>query len=283
MMPQASGAPYRLTGVMGWPIAHSRSPLIHNHWLATHGLPGAYMPFAIRPEGLEQALRALAPLGLAGVNLTIPHKVLATGLVDRLDAPARAIGAANLIVVAADGSLEGRNTDAFGFLESLREGAPDFDIARGPAVVLGAGGAARAIVYALATSGVRDIRILNRTRDRTDALAADFKNASAHDWAGRAAALEGASLVVQTTSLGMQGEPDLDLSLDALPADAAVTDIVYTPRRTTLLRNASARGNTIVEGLGMLLHQARPSFAAWYGIMPNVTPALRALVETSVL
>ena len=279
----ASGSGFRLAGVMGWPVAHSRSPLIHNHWLAEYGIAGAYVPFAIRPDDLERALRALSALGIAGVNLTLPHKVLAIDLVDRIDASAQSIGAANLIVVAPDGTLEGRNTDAFGFMASLRDAVPTFDATRGPAIVLGAGGAARAIVHGLQAAGATDIRIVNRTRDRADELAARFgSGVSTHEWTSREAILADAALVVQTTSLGMKGEAALDLRLDHLRRDAVIADIVYTPLRTPLLAAAKDRGHPIVEGLGMLLHQARPSFAAWFGPMPAITPSLRAMVEASV-
>ena len=278
---------FRLAGVMGWPIGHSRSPLIHNHWLAERGLPGAYVPLAVPPERLERALHALSALGFAGVNLTIPHKVLAVSMVDRMDEAARAIGAVNTIVVGPDGELAGRNTDAFGFIESVREAQPGVDFSKGPAVVIGAGGAARAIVHGLLEAGVPAIRLTNRTLPRAKALAQDFgRRVEAHPWERRADILGDASIVVQTTALGMSGQPPLDIALDDLPAAATVCDIVYTPRRTALLEAAAARGNPVVEGLGMLLHQARPAFGAWFGdashALPANSPALQALLDQSL-
>ena len=274
---------FHLAGVIGWPIAHSRSPLIHNHWLAERGLKGAYVPLAVRPEGLERALGALHPLGFAGVNLTIPHKVMAFDMVDRRDPAASAIGAVNTIVVGENGTLEGRNTDAFGFIASVREAEPSFDFTRGPAVVIGAGGAARAILYGLREAGVPTIRLVNRTADRAAELASAFSGVEVHNWSARADILAGAAIVVQTTSLGMGGQPPLSLDLSCLPRDAVVCDIVYTPRRTALLENAQARGNRIVEGLGMLLHQARPAFDAWFGGgLPDVGRSLRATLDASM-
>lgn len=274
---------FHLAGVMGFPIAHSRSPLIHNHWMEEYGLKGAYVPVAVPPENLERALRALHPLGFAGVNLTVPLKTAAMRIVDRLDPAALGIGAANTIVVDQDGTLEGRNTDAFGFVASLREAQPELDLSRGPAVVLGAGGAARAVIYGLKEAGVPEIRVTNRTVPRAQELASEFgPGVVAHSWEEREESLRGAALLVQTTSLGMQGHAPLDLRLDALPADAIVCDIVYAPRRTPLLHAAAARGNRVVEGLGMLLHQARPAFAAWFGVMPDVTLGLRTRLDESL-
>ena len=268
----------RVAGVMGWPVGHSRSPLLHNFWLARLGIDGAYVPFAVRPESLEAALRALPALGLAGVNLTVPHKEAAVALMDTLDASAKRIGAVNTVVVA-NGRLEGRNTDGYGFVENLRAGAKGWRGANGPAVVIGAGGAARAIVVALIDDGAPEIRIVNRTAARAEALAAEFgKPVIAVKWEQRAAALDGAALLANATTLGMTGQPALDLPLDALPKAAVVTDAVYAPLETALLAAARARGNTCVDGLGMLLHQARPAFAAWFGRDPEVTPELRAHV-----
>lgn len=278
---------FRLAGVMGWPIGHSRSPLIHNHWLRERGLSGAYVPLAVPPETLARALHALHPLGFAGVNLTIPHKMLAVPIVDRMDEAARAIGAVNTIVVGPDGELEGRNTDAFGFIESVREAQPGVDFTKGPAVVIGAGGAARAILHGLLEAGVPAVRIANRTLLRAKSLAEDFgRRVEAHSWERRADMLAGASLVVQTTALGMSGQPPLEIDLSALPTDAIVCDIVYTPRRTALLHAAASRGNPVVEGLGMLLHQARPAFGAWFcgqaDPLPANSPALQMLLDQSL-
>ena len=271
-----------LAGVMGWPVAHSRSPLIHNHWLATHAIDGAYVKLAIPANGLQDALRALPALGFAGVNLTIPLKEAALSIVDEINPLARRIGAINTIVVTPDHRLVGRNTDAFGWLESLREAMPGWQAATGPAVVIGAGGAARAILAGLLDEAASDIRLINRTQSRADALAEEFGSpVRALPWAARHAALEGAALLVNTTSQGMSGHEALDLRLDALPRAALVSDIVYVPRETLLLAAAHTRGNPVVNGLGMLLHQARAAFHDWTGTMPAVTPELRALLDAT--
>ena len=241
------------------------------------------MPLAIKAEGLEAALRALPALGFAGCNLTIPHKEAALRIVDEASPLARRIGAVNCIVVRADGSLEGRNYDAFGFTESLRERAPDLRFDAGPAVVIGAGGASRAILAGLMDEGVPEIRLINRSPARAQALAAEFgAPVRAVPWEAKAQALEGAAILVNTTSQGMVGEAPLDLALDALPVSALVVDIVYVPLATPLLAAARARGNRVVDGLGMLLHQARPAFEAWFGIDPKVTKELRALIEATL-
>ena len=274
---------FLLAGVMGWPIMHSRSPKLHGYWLDHYGLAGAYVPLAIKAEGLEAALRALPALGFAGCNLTIPHKEAALRIVDEASPLARRIGAVNCIVVRADGSLEGRNYDAFGFTESLRERAPDLRFDAGPAVVIGAGGASRAILAGLTDEGAPEIRLINRSPARAQALAAEFGGpVRAVPWEARTQALEGASILVNTTSQGMVGEAPLDLALDALPVSALVVDIVYVPLETPLLAAARARGHRVVDGLGMLLHQARPAFEAWFGIDPKVTPELRALIEATL-
>ena len=274
---------FLLAGVMGWPIMHSRSPKLHGYWLDHYGLAGAYVPLAIKAEGLEAALRALPALGFAGCNLTIPHKEAALGIVDAASPLARRIGAVNCIVVRADGSLEGRNYDAFGFTESLRERVPDLHFDAGPAVVIGAGGASRAILAGLMDEGVPEIRLINRSPARAQALAAEFGGpVRVVPWEARAQALEGAAILVNTTSQGMVGEAPLDLALDALPLSALVVDIVYVPLETPLLASARARGHRVVDGLGMLLHQARPAFEAWFGIDPQVTPELRALIEATL-
>jgi shikimate dehydrogenase len=269
----------RLAGIMGWPIAHSRSPALHGFWLQEHGIDGAYVPLAVAPEKLEQALRALPTLGFSGCNLTIPHKQAALRIVDRVDEFARRIGAMNTVVVGPDGGLEGSNTDGFGFRENLREQAPDWRATAGPAVVLGAGGAARSVVAALSVAGVSEIRLANRTNDHAAALARDLAapetRITVHRWQQRAEVLADAGILVNTTSLGMEKEPPLDIDLAALPRSAVVVDIVYVPLETGLLAAARRRGNLAVDGLGMLLHQGRPGFAAWFGLAPEVTPALR--------
>jgi shikimate dehydrogenase len=268
-----------LAGVIGWPVGHSRSPALHGFWLAEHGIDGAYVPLPVRPEKLMAALAGLAALGFRGANVTVPHKESALTLVDRASDMAMRIGAVNTITIAEDGTLEGDNTDAFGFIENLRAARPDWRAATGPAAVIGAGGAARAIAVALADAGAPEIRIVNRTKARADRLVQEIGPPSvALDWNDRAAALAGASLLVNATTQGMDQEAPLDLDLAPLSKTALVHDIVYVPLETPLLAAAQKRGNPTVDGLGMLLHQARPGFAAWFGIEPMVTPALRAAV-----
>ena len=266
-------------GVMGWPVGHSLSPRLHGYWLAHHGIDGDYRALAVAPEALAQRLAGLADEGLRGVNLTLPHKPAALAMMASLSPAARAIGAVNTVVVGADGSLAGDNTDAFGFMENLRARAPHWSAASGPAVVLGAGGAARAVCHGLLEAGAPELRLINRTMARAEALAAmDAARITPRPWAERAEALVGAALLVNTTTLGMAGQAALDLDLAALPPEALVADIVYAPLETPLLAAAARRGNAVVDGLGMLLHQARPGFAAWFGVMPEVTAGLRAHV-----
>lgn len=266
----------KIAGVMGWPVGHSRSPMLHGHWLRRYGIDGAYVPMAVRPEKIGQALAALPALGFAGCNLTLPHKETALSHLASIDDAARRIGAVNTIVVQTDGTLAGSNTDAFGFIENLKARAPGWRAGAGPAVVIGAGGAARAVGVALVDAGVTEIRILNRTRERAETLAALLGPcARALDWNARGAVLEGAALLVNTSSLGMAGQAPLDLPLDALPKAAIVNDIVYVPLETGLLAAARRRGHAAVDGLGMLLHQGRPGFRAWFGVDPEVTPSLR--------
>jgi shikimate dehydrogenase len=268
----------RLAGVMGWPVEHSLSPRLHGYWLEQHGIDGAYVPLAVAPADLPTALTALPALGFRGVNLTLPHKEQALDLCQEVDDLARRIGAVNTIVVR-DGRLFGSTSDAFGFLENLKDGAPDWRAEAAPAVVLGAGGASRAVVAALADAGAPEVRLVNRTRERAEALATALGGAlSVYDWDRREAALAEAGLLVNTTTLGMAGQPPLDLDLGALPVEAVVTDIVYAPLMTPLLQAARTRGNPLVDGLGMLLHQARPGFEAWFGVRPEVTPGLRDFV-----
>jgi shikimate dehydrogenase len=270
----------RLAGILGWPVKHSRSPRLHGFWLDKLGIDGAYLPFAVRPADLERVLRCLAPMGIAGVNLTLPHKEAALAVMDRVDPVASRIGAVNTVIVGEDGTLEGRNTDAFGFVESVRAEQPDVAFDRGAAAVIGAGGASRAVIAALQEAGCPEIRLINRTAERAADLARSFgAPVKPVSWSSREEALGGAALVVNTTSLGMTGQPPLELALGALATDAVVCDIVYAPRQTALLRDAARRGNRTVGGLGMLLHQARPGFAAWFGVMPEVTDELRRFVE----
>lgn len=269
----------RLAGVLGWPVSHSRSPRLHGFWLEQLGIDGAYLPLAVAPANLDSVIHALPRMGFAGANVTVPHKEAVMRLVDHLDSLARRIGAVNTLVVRADGSLEGRNTDAYGFFENLRQGCPAWVPASGPAAVIGAGGAARAVVAALADAGVPEIRLANRSRERAEVLAADLGDrVTVVEWSERADMLDGCALLVNTTTLGMTGQSSLDLDLTALPRTALVNDIVYVPLETDLLARARARGNVTVDGLGMLLHQAVPGFEAWFGQRPQVTDALRAFV-----
>lgn len=269
----------RIAGVIGWPVAHSQSPRLHGFWLRRYGVDGAYVPLAVDPTHVEEAIRALPYLGFRGSNVTVPHKETAFRLSDRLTERARRIGAVNTLIVEPDGTLLGDCTDGYGFIENLKAGASGWQGPAGPAVVIGAGGAARAVIVALLDAGVPEIRLSNRTRERAERLAREFGPAvTVVDWDHRASALADAAVVVNTTTQGMQGHPALDLSLDRLPESAVVTDIVYTPLETPLLAAARAHGCVTVDGLGMLLHQARPGFAAWFGVEPEVDDALRAHV-----
>ena len=274
---------YHLIGVMGWPVMHSRSPLMHNYWFDQTGLLGKYVFLPLPPERLAAALRALPALNFAGCNLTIPHKLQAMEIVDEVDPVARAIGAISCVVVRDDGSLWGTNNDWRGFLGNLKQTVPDWRGDAGPAVVIGAGGGARAICHALLSEGVPELRLVNRTGERARQLADTIGGAiTILPWADRHDALEGAATVVNATSLGMVGQPELDLRLDALAAGAVAADIIYTPLETRFLQNARARGNRVVGGLGMLLHQGPPAWKLWFGLEPEVTPELRAMMEASI-
>lgn len=274
---------FLLAGVMGWPVMHSRSPMLHTWLMKQHGLMGTYVPLAIKPEDLAAALRGLAPLGFSGCNITIPHKEQALRIVDHVDEVARRIGAVSCITMRPDGSLAATNNDAFGFVQNVLQHQPSWRADAGPAVVIGAGGGARAIVYALAERGAKEIRVVNRTRARADALAREFGGpVSVVEWADRGRALGDAAMLVNTTSQGMVGQPPLELPLDTVPARALVCDIVYVPVETPLLAGARRRGNPTVDGLGMLLHQVRPAWQAWFGIDPEITPELRAHIEATL-
>ena len=274
---------FLLAGVMGWPVMHSRSPLIHNHWFEQHGLAGAYVPLAIRPEGLATALRALQPLGFAGCNLTIPHKQEAIKTVDKLDAAAKHIGAISCVSVQPDGSLAGSNNDAYGFIRNLRQELPGWRADAGPIVVVGAGGGSRAVCYGLMQEGAKEIRLVNRTLARAEGIVGEYRGPiSAFPWEQRNDVLDGAVMVVNATSQGMVGQPALDIKLDRLPKNALVADIIYIPLETPFLAAARQRGNRTINGLGMLLHQGPLAWKAWFGIEPAVTAELRALVEKSI-
>ena len=274
---------FGLSGVLGWPVAHSRSPQIHNYWLKKYGIKGAYVQLAVQPGDLAAALAGLTALSFKGCNITIPHKVNALSLVHEVDANASRVGAINTVVVQADGSLKGMNTDGFGYIQSLLDAQPNWRAGASPVTVLGAGGAARAIVLALADRGAKEIRLLNRTFDKAQALATEFGGpVKALPWSDRHAALADVALLVNTTSQGMHGNPPLDLTLNALPGHALVSDVIYVPLETPLLAAARQRGNQTVNGLGMLLNQARPAFNAWFGVMPDLSLELRLAVEATL-
>jgi shikimate dehydrogenase len=275
----------KLAGVMGWPVKHSRSPLLHGHWLARHSIDGVYVPLAVAPENFASALTALPQLGFRGSNITVPHKQSALELlteIGEVDDVARRIGAVNTVVVGDDGRMRGSNTDAFGFMENIRAQAPDWQADAGPVVLLGAGGAARAIIVALLDAGVPEIRLTNRSRDRADGLANEFGDLiKVSDWEQRGDILSDANGLVNSTSLGMAGQPPLDMDLANIGENVLVTDIVYAPLATELLINAREmpeKNCQIVDGLGMLLHQARPGFKAWFGVEPTVDGDLRQAV-----
>jgi len=270
-------------GVMGWPVDHSRSPALHEYWLKQYGLAGSYLRVPVPPDQLGKALGELHEQGFSGVNLTVPHKETALGFLHGVTAEAREIGAVNTVFLTADGKLLGTNTDAFGFMTNLTVGAPTWDPRAGPAVVLGAGGAARAVCHALKSAGVAEIRVINRTLARAEVLAAAFgPSLKPRPWADIHDALKDAALLVNTTTLGMKGQPALEIDLAPLPPSAVVNDIVYVPLETPLLAAARARGNPVVDGLGMLLYQAQPSFTGWFVVRPEVTAQLRAHVLASM-
>jgi shikimate dehydrogenase len=263
-----------LAGVLGWPVAHSRSPRLQNFWLARYGIDGAYVPLPVHPDRFESAVRALADLGFRGANVTIPHKEAAFALCDAVSAVARRAGSVNTLTFS-DGRIEGTSTDGFGFLESIREQAPGWRAADGPAVILGAGGAVRAVAAALLDAGCPHLTLVNRTTARAEAIARDLGGPVA---VSAEPPLRGAALLVNGTSLGMHGEPVLEIDLAPLPPRAVVADMVYVPLETPLLAQARARGLRGVDGLGMLLHQARPGFETWFGAAPVVDAELRDFV-----
>jgi shikimate dehydrogenase len=268
-----------LAGVIGQPIAHSRSPRLFAHWLRKHGLPGHYIPMAVPEEKLEETLRLLPRLGFVGLNVTIPYKEKVLKIADKASDRAKLIGAANTLVFKKDGTIHADNTDGYGFIENLRQGAPDWQPEAGPAVVFGAGGASRAIVASLIDVGVPEIRLTNRSRERAEQLQAEFGDTiTVHDWVQAGNLVEGAATVVNTTSLGMTGEKPFRVPLDALEPGMLVTDIVYSPLQTRLLKEAEEAGCMVVDGLGMLLHQAVPGFERWFGERPEVDEATRAAV-----
>jgi shikimate dehydrogenase len=265
-------------GVIGFPIKHSKSPIIHNYWITQHGLEGSYKAIEIPPDALRETIDLLIGEGYAGFNVTIPHKETIFKLCDGVDERAQAIGAVNTVKIR-DGKLHGTNTDAFGFIANIKHHVPEYSFHKGPAALLGAGGAARAIIYGLLEEGVPQIVLTNRTRDKAETLKAMAPDKiTIVDWEKRNDAFTDAALIVNSTALGMTGKDALDVNLDKAPEDALVTDIVYAPLMTDLLKQAQMRGNPVVGGIGMLLHQARPAFHAWFGVMPVVTDALVAEV-----
>lgn len=268
-----------LAGVIGHPIAHSRSPALHGFWLKRYGIKGHYVPMDVAQADLKEALAFLPKVGFVGLNVTIPHKESVLALADVVTDRAALIGAANTLIFRKDGKIHADNTDGAGFIANLKQNAPAWNPHSGPAALFGAGGAARAVIAALIEQGVQEIRIANRTRARAEALRADFgAHLHVYDWTQAAAMLEGAALVINSTSLGMSGKPDFRVPLDALEPAALVTDLVYTPLMTQFLIEAEARGARVVDGLGMLLHQAAPGFERWFNHRPEVDDATRAAV-----
>jgi len=274
---------FHMAAVMGWPVMHSLSPLMHNTWMEQEGLNGTYVPLAIEPGTLEPALRALHPLGFAGSNLTIPHKLDAMTIVDEVDEVARKIGAMSCVVVREDGTLFGTNNDWLGFVGNLKQFFPDFRADTGPVTVIGAGGGGRAVCYAMLDQGAREIRLVNRTPEEPALIAAEFGGPiTPVTWAERHDALDGAVMVINATSQGMKGEPALDIKLDTLPVSALAVDIIYTPLETPFLAAARMRGNPTLNGLGMLLHQGPAAWKRWFGIEPAITDALRRRMEQAL-
>ena len=265
-----------LAGVIGCPIAHSKSPKIHGHWLKTLGIQGAYIPMEVEPANLKDVILTLPKMGFVGANVTLPHKEAIMEIADFVTDRAALIGAVNTLIFRADGKIQGDNTDGYGLLENLKTGAPDWAPQAGPAAVLGAGGAARAVIASLLDAGVPEIMLSNRTRVRADRLKSVFGNrVTVYDWVQAGNMLDHAALVVNTTSLGMIGKPELRVPLDGLRPNTVVTDLVYAPLKTKLLETAEEMGCVTVDGLGMLLHQAVPGFERWFGTRPEVDRAAR--------
>ncbi|UYP67727.1 shikimate dehydrogenase [Thalassobacter stenotrophicus] len=271
-----------LAGVIGQPIAHSRSPHLHGHWLKRYGISGHYIPMEVAQSDLKSVLETLPKMGFQGVNVTLPHKEAVLELADSVTDRAALIGAANTLTFTADGRIQADNTDGVGFLANIQDYVPEWSAKSGPCVVFGAGGASRAIIAALSQAGAPLIRVTNRTRARSDALKDHFgAKIEVVDWVQAGNVLDDASLLVNTTSLGMQGKSALRVPLDGLRPETVVTDIVYTPLETELLRTAKAAGCRTVDGLGMLLHQAAPGFERWFGTAPEVDVDLRKAVLVS--
>jgi shikimate dehydrogenase len=273
---------FGLAGIIGMPVAHSRSPVLHNYWLNAHGIRGAYVPLAVAPERLKQALPGLVALGFRGCNVTMPHKQTAMALLHRVNGTARRIGAVNTIVVEEDGTLSGFNNDGNGFVQSLRDVKPDWRADAGPILLLGAGGSARAVVVALLENGATQIRIANRTAEKAQAIAGEFGPAvTTIAWADRNAAMAEPALLINCTNQGMIGKPALDVDLARLAPTTMVADLIYTPLETPFLAQARERGCVTVNGLGLLFNQAKLAFKAWFGVLPDVTPELIKAVHAT--
>lgn len=268
-----------LAGVIGNPISHSKSPKMHKYWLRKYGLLGDYVPLHVADDDLERVIRAMPAMGFAGANVTIPHKVNVMAIADQISDRATLIGAANTLIFKSDGKIYADNTDGYGFMANVKQGAPDWNPKAGPAAVFGAGGAARAVIVALADAGVPEIYLSNRTRPKAEALKSEFgARIKVVDWVQAGNMLDDATTVVNTTSLGMTGSPELRVPLDGLRPGMVVTDLVYTPLRTRLLDEAEKAGCTVVDGLGMLLHQGVPGFERWFGVRPEVDDDLRRMM-----
>ncbi|UWQ32804.1 shikimate dehydrogenase [Leisingera sp. M527] len=266
-----------LAGVIGCPVGHSKSPQLHRHWLNTHGISGHYVPMHVEPDDLAETVRMMPKMGFVGANVTIPHKETVMEIADQVTDRAKLIGAANTLIFRRDGTILADNTDGYGFITNLHQGAPDWDPQSGPAVLLGAGGACRAVVASLLEAGVPEILLTNRTRGRADQLRSDFGNRiRVVEWVQAGNVIEEGALIVNTTSLGMVGKPRLRVPMDGLQSNAVVTDLIYAPLKTDLLQTAEEAGCTVVDGLGMLLHQAVPGFERWFGHRPEVDAATRA-------
>ena len=266
-------------GVIGFPIHHSKSPLIHNYWLKKYGIPAQYNAFEVKPEELESFVFSLKKRGFAGINVTVPHKVAVMKLMDELSDAAKKAGAVNTVIVRKDGTLFGHNTDGLGFLANIQEKKKDFDIKEKPVVILGTGGAARGVCAALALAGAPEIRLVYRTREKAENLVASVGgNFTLIEWNEKETVLSDAGLLANATTLGMNGFDSLKIDLSGLNASAVVADLVYSPLKTALLKQAEEKGHITADGLGMLLHQACPSFQAWFGVMPEITSELRELV-----
>ena len=261
----------KIAGIIGWPVSHSRSPLLHNHWLAAHGIDGAYIPMPVHPDHLGQAVRALPALNFRGTNITIPFKQAVMAYLDDIDPKAQRLKSVNTLVVREDGSIWGTSTDGQGFVDSLLAKFPNFDFTQKPVTILGAGGAARAIIAALLDQNVPEIRVVNRTLERIADIQLDLNDHRILPANDAKAALDSAGLLINSTAMGMTGQSPLELDLTYLAPDALVADIVYAPLETDLLARAKARGNPVLGGIGMLLYQARAGFNHWFGAMPEVT------------